>query len=138
MSITPTQLRKNDILYSDFRKDLATLPGRNDLGRLVNENAVREAIKNLLLTDRGERLFQPYLGSDIRKSFFDNLMMPGTLILLETRVTDCLNNFEPRCDLIAVDVTASIENNSVELTVVFSVLNIEEPQTVTIGIDRVR
>jgi phage baseplate assembly protein W len=65
-------------------------------------------------------------------------MMPGTLILLETRVTDCLNNFEPRCDLIAVDVTASIEGNSVEITVVFSVLNIEEPQTVTIGIDRVR
>ena len=60
-SITP--LTRRSEIHSDFHKDLALLPGRNDIARRVNENSVKEAIKNILLTDRGERLFQPRLGS---------------------------------------------------------------------------
>ena len=55
-SITP--LTRRSEIHSDFHKDLALLPGRNDIARRVNENSVKEAIKNILLTDRGERLFQ--------------------------------------------------------------------------------
>ena len=63
---TITPLTRKREIHSDFHKDLALLPGRNDIARRVNENSVKEAIKNILLTDRGERLFQPLVGSDIR------------------------------------------------------------------------
>jgi hypothetical protein len=69
-TITPLTRRRE--LHSDFHKDLALLPGRNDIARRVNENSVKEAIKNILLTNKGERLFQPLIGSDIKSMLFEN------------------------------------------------------------------
>ena len=34
--------------FSDFTKNLDTIPGRTDLSRVVNENAVRESIRKRL------------------------------------------------------------------------------------------
>jgi hypothetical protein len=133
--ITPRT--RQETLYTDFHKDLALIPGRNDLARRVNENSVREAIKNVVLTDRGERLFQPTLGSDIRATLFENVT-PATIILLKDSVSDALRAFEPRCNLLDVEVIGDIDSNSLTVNVVFNVINNEGPQTISIGIDRVR
>lgn len=50
---TPQTKKVN--LYSDFRKDLLTSPLSEDIVMLRDEDAVKESIKNLLLTDPGER-----------------------------------------------------------------------------------
>lgn len=126
-----------EALYTDFHKDLALIPGRNDLARRVNENSVREAIKNIVLTDRGERLFQPTIGSDIRATLFENVT-PATIILLKDKISDALNAFEPRCNLLDVEVLGDIDSNHLTVNVVFNVINNEGPQTISIGIDRVR
>ena len=73
MAETITPRTRFEAVYSDFHKDLSPIPGRGDIARRLNENSVREAIKNLILTDKGERLFQPNLGSDIRASLFENV-----------------------------------------------------------------
>lgn len=132
-----TPLTRNRILYSDFHKDLALLPGRGDLARTVNENSVRESIKNILLTDRGERLFQPLLGSDIRATLFENAT-PITSIILRDKISDTLRAYEPRANLLDVEVTGDIDTNALRINVVFSVINNETPQTLSIDIDRVR
>ena len=44
---TITPLARTREAHSDFHKDLALLPGRNDIARKVNENSVKEAIKNV-------------------------------------------------------------------------------------------
>ena len=133
--LTPLSRRRE--IHSDFHKDLALLPGRNDIGRLVNENAVKEAIKNILLTDKGERLFQPRLGGDIRAMLFENAS-PITSIIMRDRIEDVLNAYEPRCGLLDVEVIGDIDSNTVKINVVFHVINSETPQTLSIDIDRVR
>ena len=134
---TITPLSRRSEIHSDFHKDLALLPGRNDIGRLVNENAVKESIKNILLTDRGERLFQPTLGGDIRAMLFENAS-PVTSIIMRDRIEDVLNAFEPRCGLLDVEVQGDIDSNTIRISVVFHVINSETPQTLSIDIDRVR
>ena len=134
---TITPLSRRSEIHSDFHKDLALLPGRNDIGRLVNENAVKESIKNILLTDRGERLFQPRLGGDIRAMLFENAS-PVTSIIMRDRIEDVLNAFEPRCGLLDVEVQGDIDSNTIRISVVFHVINSETPQTLSIDIDRVR
>ena len=133
--LTPLARRRE--IHSDFHKDLALLPGRNDIARVVNENAVKESIKNILLTDKGERLFQPRLGSDIRAMLFENVT-PVTSILIRDRIQDVLNAYEPRCGIVDVEVIGDIDSNSVKINVVFHVINSETPQTLSIDIDRVR
>ena len=126
-----------EAVYSDFHKDLAPIPGRGDIARRLNENSVREAIKNLILLDKGERLFQPNLGSDIRASLFENVT-PTTIILLKDKVREVLNAYEPRCNLLDVEVLGDIDENAITVNVVFNVINSEAPQSISIGIDRVR
>ena len=101
---TITPLRNKRVMYSDFYKDLITNPISNDLALRTNEESIKESIRNLILTDRGERLMQPNIGSDVRASLFENAT-PVTLRILEERVRDVINNYEPRASIINIDVT---------------------------------
>ncbi|MBL6760850.1 MAG: GPW/gp25 family protein [Ilumatobacteraceae bacterium] len=103
----------------------------------MNENSVKEAIKNILLTNRGERLFQPLVGSDIQSMLFENAT-PVTSILIRDRIESALQAYEPRCGIIDVEVIGDIDSNTVRINVVFYVINSETPQTLSIDIDRVR
>jgi phage baseplate assembly protein W len=124
-------------VYSDFRKDLMMNPLTRDVVARLNEDSVKEALKNLILTDKGERLFQPYLGSDVRKSLFDN-MTPATVKMIEQNVRATINNFEPRVNLIDVQVIADPDNYKVQINISFYVRNVQEPVTVSIFLERVR
>jgi phage baseplate assembly protein W len=134
---TISPLRKKRTLYSDFYKDLTTNPISNDLATRKDEDAIKESLKNLILTDRGERLMQPNLGSDVRASLFENAT-PVTLKILEERVRDVINNYEPRVSLIDVNVTSLYDDNRVQVTIYFYVKNNEQPLSVDVFIERVR
>lgn len=124
-------------LYADFHKDLTLNPVNSDLARRINEEAVKESIKNLLLTNRGERLFNPNLGSNLRNIIFENLT-PDVVVIIKETVRETIENYEPRCNLIEVNVTSSIDGNEVTITVVFNVINIEKPITLNVTLSRVR
>lgn len=135
MRRTPITAKRE--LYSDFHKDFTQNPVSLDLARKTNEEAVKESIKNLILTDQGERLFQPRLGSKVRSLLFDN-MTPDLIISVRELIKDTLKNYEPRATIIGVDVTSSIDNNDIQITIVFNVINREEPITLTTTLTRVR
>lgn len=135
MAITP--ITKKREIYSDFRMDFLLSPVNDDLARKNNEEAVKESIRNLLLTDRGERLFQPLLGGNIRQFLFENIT-PATLIMIREAVRDTIKNFEPRCSLIDVDVITNNDKNYVTIVVTFYIINIETPVTLNVTLDRVR
>ena len=134
---TISPLRKKRTLYSDFFKDLTINPISGDLALRTNEESIKESLKNLILTDRGERLMQPNIGSDVRASLFENAT-PVTLKILEERVRDVINNFEPRVSIIDIDVTSLYDDNRVQVTIYFYVKNREDPLSVDVFIDRVR
>lgn len=134
-SITP--LTKKKVLYSDFHKDLTINPITDDLALLINEDSVKESIKNLIFTDRGERLFQPTVGCGIRQTLFD-LMTPATLKVLEEQIREVINTYEPRAELIDVIVKGLYEENRVEVAILFYVQNNEKPVSMTVLLERTR
>ena len=68
-----TAKSKKISLYQDFKKDLELSPISSDITLNKDDEAVKESIRNLILTDRGERLMQPNLGGNIRAMLFENL-----------------------------------------------------------------
>jgi phage baseplate assembly protein W len=134
-TISPVGKRRE--LYADFHKDLTVNPISLDLALKRDEEAIKESLKNLILTDRGERLMQPNIGSDVRASLFENVT-PVTLKILEERVRDVINNYEPRVSIIDIDVTSLYDDNRVQVTIYFYVKNREEPISVDVFIERVR
>lgn len=99
-----TQRQKKISIYSDFKKSLEVSPLSLDLTINKDEDAVKEAIVNLLLTDRGERLMQPTIGGNLRAMLFENIT-PGVLVMIEDQVRTTLDLYEPRAEIIDVLVT---------------------------------
>ena len=89
------------------------------------------------MTDRGERPFQPDLGSDIRKMLFENLT-PNTSLVMREMIRETVEQYEPRANLIGVDIIATPDNNAVRVVVVFNVINSEEEVTLVTTLTRVR
>ena len=135
MALTPRT--RSQEFFSDFSRNLEQIPGRQDISRKINENSVKESIKNLVLTDRGERLFQPNIGCDIRGSLFENID-PNTIILLKDAISNTINTYEPRCDLRNVEVQANIDTNELRVRIVFAVINTTTTSELTIDLNRVR
>lgn len=134
-AITPLKKRKS--LYSDFHKDLTINPISEDLAVKRDEAAIKESLKNLLLTDRGERLFQPNLGSDIRATLFDN-NTPMTLKILEEKVRSVINNYEPRINLIEIEITTEYNENTVKIVIYFNIRNVNNTLSTTVFLERTR
>ena len=136
MAITPLTRRKKET-YADFYKDLTLSPINNDLARKIDEDAIADSIKNLIMTNRGERLFQPNIGCDIRKLLFENIG-PEVIIIAKEHIRIVLQTYEPRASLIGVDVLASLDSNKITVVITYSVINREEPITLNITLYRVR
>lgn len=124
-------------VYSDFLNDLTPHPVIKDVVRYTNEAAVSRSIRNLLLTDRGERLFQPDLGSDIRKLLFET-MSDSTSDLISKFVQDTIRFHEPRAKVLKVDVAAYEEENAYAITIQYLIINKQDPVQLTVTLDRVR
>jgi phage baseplate assembly protein W len=135
MARTPLTVKRE--VYSDFHKDLAENPVSLDLARKINEEAVKESIKNLILTDRGERLMQPELGCDIRRMLFEN-MTPATEITMQELIAETLEFYEPRANIIGIDVKTSVDRNDVTIAIVFNVINSQEDILFTTTLSRIR
>jgi phage baseplate assembly protein W len=133
--ITPAQKKQN--LYSDFHKDLTQNPISEDLALKINEEAVKESIKNLILTDKGERLMQPLVGGNIRAMLFEN-NTPATIKLIQEQVKATIRQYEPRAALLDVVVTSSLDESTVQVAVYFYINNLERPITVTVFLERTR
>ena len=133
--LSPT--KKKISLNSDFRKDLLTSPVSKDVVLLKDEDAVKESIKNLILTDRGERLMQPYIGGNIRAMLFENLT-PGTLKLIKDRVITTIETYEPRAQLIDVFVSGDMDTANVSVRITFYIRNAEQPIQLDVILQRNR
>jgi phage baseplate assembly protein W len=132
---TPKQRKVT--LYSDFYKDLTQNPVSLDLALKRDEEAVKESIKNLILTNKGERLFQPLLGGNIVYQLFEN-NTPATIKLIQQQIRTTIIQYEPRADLIDVVVQSSLDDNRVEVTIYFYISNIEQPISVNVFLERTR
>ena len=133
--VSPT--KKKISLNSDFHKDLRVSPVSKDIALLKDEAAVKDSIKNLILTDRGERLMQPDIGGNIRAMLFEN-MTPGTLKLIKERIVSTVETFEPRAELLDVEVAGNLDSDNVAVKILFYVRNAEQPIQLDIILQRNR
>jgi phage baseplate assembly protein W len=125
------------VVYSDFFTDLDKHPIRSTVLRKTNVDAVKQSLRNLMLTDRGERLFQPNLGGNIRAMLFENIT-PQTFLTMQEHIKDVIAAHEPRADVIDVVIAQTSQEHEVQVTIVFRVVNVQEPVTLELLLERVR
>ena len=125
------------VVYSDFFTDLDKHPIRSTVLRKTNVDAVKQSLRNLMLTDKGERLFQPNLGGNIRAMLFESITAQ-TFLTMQEHIKDVIATHEPRADVIDVYIAQTSQEHEVQITIVFRVVNVQEPVTLELLLERVR
>jgi phage baseplate assembly protein W len=132
-----TASKKKQEYYSDLPNNMTLHPITGVLTRVTNEDSVRQSLKNLVLTNLGERLFQPTIGGDVRRALFEpNDTVTASNIAFFIKQTIKAN--EPRATLLNVIVNPRPESYSFDVSIVFSVINNPQPIYLNIVLRRVR
>ena len=89
---------KNIRQFKDLDLNFSIHPVRKDINKNLNEMAVINAVKNLVLTNHFEKPFHPEIGSNVRRLLFDNLDTV-TASAIESEIRTTITNFEPRVSI---------------------------------------
>lgn len=132
---TTTPLRSER--YSDFYNNFSKNFGTKDLARLTNEQSIINSLKNIILTNKGERPFQPDFGCNISGLLFENFSK-FTTDAIETEIRTAVENFEPRVRTIKIAVFETQDNHSVEIQLFFTTINNPENISISFFLSRIR
>ena len=124
--------------FKDISATFQTNPLNSDLIALKNENAISRSIRNLILTQPGDRPFQPDLGSEVYESLFETLDQI-TASSVQQQIENTIIKYEPRVDLRDVTVTANIPNNAFDVLINYEIIGIEASrQQITFALELTR
>lgn len=123
--------------FTDLDLNFTKHPVTDDVAVKYDEEAIKQSVKNLVLTNHYERPFHPEIGSEVKALMFEPAT-PMTGILLKQAIINTINNYEPRVVLLDVKVLAAIDNNSIYITIEFRIINTTRPITVNLVLERTR
>ena len=109
--------------YSDFLVNFDKNPLTGFLARTTNADAIKQSLRNLILTERTERPYQPHIGSKIWSLLFEPIDVVTEELLKQT-IKETISNCEPRVNVIQISVNGNANYNSYFVEVVFEILNI--------------
>ena len=111
--------------FKDLSITFKKHPVTDDLVTVKDKAAVAQSIKGLLLTRRGERPFQPDLGSGLQDLLFEPLDY-GSGALIKKEIKETLNRYEPRISITKLMCYPDMSNNGYEVELEYFILGRED------------
>ena len=130
-------MARNTRQFSDLDLNFKAHPVTGDVAIRYDDDAIKTAVKNLVLTQNYERAFHSEIGSPVTGLLFD-LATPMLSTTLKRVIGDLISNFEPRVNLTDVVVNTSLDNNSVYISIYFTILNTVRPLSLDLTLSRTR
>jgi len=88
----------------------------------LTRNAIKNNLVNFFSTDQGERVFNPFFGSGLKKQVFENINNL-TEDFLRKIVSDELYNYFPFVSVQQIDIKTNTDSNSINIVVKYQVVN---------------
>jgi len=123
--------------FVDLDLNFIANPATGDLPVQVNEKAIKNAVKNLILTKHYERPFHSEIGSSVNNILFDTPSY-GMVAMLRDEIQTTINNFEPRVEVQDIQISFVPDNHEVGVTIIFNIINTQTPITVQFALERTR
>ena len=124
--------------FKDLSVTFKKHPVTSDLVTVKDKAAIVQSISNLLLTNKGERPFQPNLGSNIKRVLFEP-MDYASAGLIKTEIRDTLKIYEPRVSVQRIYCEPDFDNNAYQVEVQFKIVGREDaPVVVDFFLERTR
>jgi len=123
--------------WADLDLSLTLHPIRKDIIPLKDDAAIKNAVKNLVLTNVYERPFQPNLASNLRSLLFEPAGLTTALSIRDS-IKDVLNYYEPRVKVNYIDIQDRSDTNTWDVTINFKIKSFNTNSNVEIGLQRLR
>ena len=114
--------------FKDISMSFKFNPLSGDLITLKNENAIARAVRNIVLTTPGEKLFDPDFGSSISEILFENVDNI-TAVAIQDEIKSSLQNYEPRVEIIDVIVDPNFDENQFDVVITYRIVGVDIPPT---------
>jgi phage baseplate assembly protein W len=120
---------RSNFIYKDLNLFFTKNPLTKDVSKVTDVQAIKRSVRNLVLTDRGERLFHPEIGGDVKGSLFENFT-PIMEVELRSAIKNVIEIYEPRVVLEDVKVNDpsgnDLDNNRLRIIIQFYLTNVPE------------
>jgi len=123
--------------FSDLDFNFIANPSTGDVTRKFDDNAIKQSVKNLILTSNYEKPFHPEIGSQVNSLLFEPFS-PMIQAMMTEAIKNTINNYEPRVNLLNVIVNANPDNHSLNVSIIFKIVNTETPISVDLVLERTR
>ena len=110
--------------FKDVSMSFKVNPFNNDVLTIKNETAIARSIRNLILTNKGERFFNPDLGCGVNDLLFDNVDLL-TANRIESEIRYCIDTYEPRVDLTDIQVRPNYDNYTFDIVIRYNIIGID-------------
>ena len=110
--------------FKDLSMSFKFNPLSGDLITLKNENAIARAVRNIVSTTPGEKFFNPEFGSSVGEILFENVD-DITAVSIQDEIRNCLGNYEPRVELIEVDVNPNYDENQFDVLITYRIVGVD-------------
>ena len=127
-----------EVVFSDVNVTFTPHPVTGKLPVLKNADAVKRAVRNLILTNFGERQYDPLYGGNIRAMLFENANDPLLQDQLKRQIEVAIKNYEKRARVESVAVDVKPDSNALVIRIRFMIVNQRFPVDLEVAIERVR
>jgi phage baseplate assembly protein W len=123
--------------YRDLDLSLTIHPIRKDIIPLKDDAAIKNAIKNLLITNFYERPFGDDKGANLRGLLFEPV---GVITNIELRdnIRTVIQRYEPRVRVTNINITDVYDTNEYRINVNFRIKEYDSASSVEIVLRRLR
>ena len=94
---------------------------------------IKSNLINYFLTNKGERVLNPTYGGNLRNYLFENITLDSLEIIQKQLEEDITLRF-PVVEVKSLTVTAQEDQNMVNVTLIYNVLNLED-EVIEIGVE---
>ena len=112
--------------FKDVSMTFQANPLNFDLIGLKNENAIARSVRNIVFTLPGEKFFDQNFGSRISATLFENIDDITANIIVD-EITNSIERYEPRVDLINVEAFPNFDNNAFDVLIVYDIIGADVP-----------
>ena len=133
---TNTSKRSGQV-YVDLNLDFQQNSATKDIQKIVDVEAVKRSVRNLINLNHYEKPFHPEIGSNLRGMLFETIS-PQMTHFIGKQIELLIKNYEPRCRLVEVRNQPDLDRNGYSISISFYVQNHPTPVIVESFLERLR
>jgi len=133
---TSSVISARSLSYRDIDLSLE-LKTSGDVYKKTRAAAVKQSVKNIIMTNFYEKPFDPFFGANVSGLLFE-LANDLTGEEIKNNVISAIEYYEPRAEILNLDVNADPDNYSISVRLEFKVINSEETIVLQTSLSRLR